>query len=706
MRGLHRLLAKRLKSTDVARVFAAPPVTRIAKKPNPLLQRTQPGINQIATLTQFSLWDLRRSLERKQMPYPYASLNRADANDWTPILVQFQKNLYAAHRDFWNGDKDQQLSEVVVTDYLWPRMSKILAIMYLIYFDMCPPKVAELLDANTKAKIVTAVLSKLFHQAYLEGTLAKPTNAETVWDVAAPHEWFPQARKMKRKIVMHVGPTNSGKTYNSLQALKALRSGYYAGPLRLLAREVYERFQKEGVSCNLITGEEVIPSIDRYGNVAGISSGTIEMLPLHKKMDICVIDEIQMIVDERRGFAWTDAFLGVQAKEVHLCGEPSAVKLIRNLVKATGDELEVRNYERLGELRVQGRSVGLLDALQRGDCVVAFSKRLILNLKLEIERQTKLRVGVIYGALPPEIRSLEAQKFNNGEYDVLVASDAVGMGLNLKIRRIVFYATKKFNGSDNENLSVSTVKQIAGRAGRYVSGERLVGHVTAMTGRDLRFVEQQLKQPTQDIAKACIRPPNEFWVHHLLSFSRGTSLKDAMIKFERHHARNDNPHYFLSLLDKQVEVLELITERSLHDKLTIEDQLTMCQSPLNLSRCDPLVKETVVKFFESISRRETRNVFDYGFLHGGILQREPSLDNSLEQVMEMLKMLETDHKLVMVFMWLSQRYPTLFSDKEGAFELKTLIEKRISEELVVMRKLAGQGKRKKRAGHGRPTRRA
>src|SRR5699024_8616219 len=140
-----------------------------------------------------------------------------------------------------------------------------------------------------------------------------------------PAEWFPQARKMRRKFIMHVGPTNSGKTYHSLQRLARAQLGYYAGPLRLLAREIYERFNQEGVVCNLITGEEVIPMMDTYGNALEISLGTIEMIPLYKKMDMCVIDEIQMLGDPNRGAAWTAAVLGVQAKEIHLCGEESAV---------------------------------------------------------------------------------------------------------------------------------------------------------------------------------------------------------------------------------------------------------------------------------------------------------------------------------------------------------------------------------------------
>lgn len=218
-------------------------------------------------------------------------------------------------------------------------------------------------------------------------------------------------------------------------------------------------------------------------------------------MDLCVIDEIQMIGDAQRGSVWTNAVLGVLAHEIHLCGEESAVPLIEKLVKITGDELVVKKFDRLGKLTMEKKPTSL-KTLKKGDCLVVFSKRKILEYKCSIEQETKLKVGMIYGALPPEIRAQEAARFNSGEYDVLVASDAIGMGLNLKINRIVFSGINKFNGSEVENLTTSQVKQIAGRAGRFSAehGSK-EGLVTALQRSSLLYIKECLETPIVELEK-------------------------------------------------------------------------------------------------------------------------------------------------------------------------------------------------------------
>ena len=151
-------------------------------------------------------------------------------------------------------------------------------------------------------------------------------------------------------------------------------------------------------------------------------------------MDVAVIDEIQMINHEERGWAWTQAFLGLQAKEVHLCGEARTVPLIRELCALTGDEVHVHEYERLSPLKVADRSLkGELDQLEKGDCVVCFSVMNIHAMRKAIEKRTGKKCAIVYGSLPPETRAQQARLFNDpdNDYDFLVASDAIGMGLNL-----------------------------------------------------------------------------------------------------------------------------------------------------------------------------------------------------------------------------------------------------------------------------------
>ena len=265
-------------------------------------------------------------------------------------------------------------------------------------------------------------------------------------------DYFQNARAMRRQFHLHIGPTNSGKTYNALKALAKAKIGAYAGPLRLLAHEVWERLNLGTVGgldgkskdCNLLTGEEnrvVSPT-------AGLLSCTVEMLPLNgmgseDPYDVVVIDEIQMLADTSRGGAWSNAVLGVRAKEVHLCGDETMLPLLSTLIPSLGDTLELHRYERLTPLAVADKSLeGDLSKVEKGDCVVTFSRTNIFAVKKAIESTAGKKCAVVYGALPPETRADQARNFNddNAHEEVLVASDAVGMGLNLSVSILFTYS--------------------------------------------------------------------------------------------------------------------------------------------------------------------------------------------------------------------------------------------------------------------------
>ena len=283
-------------------------------------------------------------------------------------------------------------------------------------------------EAQLKFAFYNAIASTRFNRLDLQ-------NQQDVADFRYPLEWYPKTRSYQRKIIMHVGPTNSGKTYHALKRLEEARIGTYAGPLRLLAHEVYTRLNAKGLPCMLVTGEErrqpdnnITPTHDNYKVAC-----TVEMFP-SVSMEVAVIDEIQMIGSRDRGWAWTEAVIGARASELHLCGEERAVPLIKELAALMGDPVEVIHYKRLSPLAVAPASLdGTLSNLQKGDCVVSFSVMGIHALRKQIEQKTGRKVAVVYGSLPPETRAAQARLFNDpsNDYDFLVASDAIGMGLNL-----------------------------------------------------------------------------------------------------------------------------------------------------------------------------------------------------------------------------------------------------------------------------------
>lgn len=277
---------------------------------------------------------------------------------------------------------------------------------------------------------------------------------------ANPQDAYPEARRLARRFILHIGPTNSGKTYDALQRLKRASSGCYLGPLRLLALEVYDRFTDEGIPCNMVTGEESIWNPD-----AKLTASTIEIMDTKRHFEIAVIDEAQMIADPFRGHNWTRALLGLCADEIHVCMAPEAEEIVKAVIDECEDEYEVVYHQRKTPLVFEKGSIAI-DEVQRGDALVVFSRRSVLSLSAALARH-HIRASVIYGDLPPASRREQVHKFATGETEVVVSTDAIGMGLNLAIRRIIFVETMKFDGTNVRLLLPTEVKQIAGRAGRF-----------------------------------------------------------------------------------------------------------------------------------------------------------------------------------------------------------------------------------------------
>eukprot|EP01138_Halocafeteria_seosinensis_P001201 gb/GECG01001230.1/.p1 GENE.gb/GECG01001230.1/~~gb/GECG01001230.1/.p1 ORF type:complete len:751 (+),score=81.98 gb/GECG01001230.1/:1-2253(+) len=378
-----------------------------------------------------------------------------------------------------------------------------------------------LLPKGTRFHATTAATKKRTTASSSARWLEVDENADlsTLMDLADlrhPEKWYLGARRIPRKIVLHVGPTNSGKTHHALKRLRQASSGFYCGPLRLLAWEVYERLNQEGTTCNLVTGQE-----RKLHENAEHTAATIEMIDVNERVECAVLDEVQMLGDLSRGWAWTRVLLGMQADEVHCCGDSSAVPLIKRIAQSTGEEVEVFDYQRLSPLQVSKSPIRSYGDVQPGDCVVVFGRKTLFDVKREIEKSTGLRCGVIYGALPPAVRKEQAKRFNEGNSkesttdsattggsQVLVATDAVGMGLNLQINRIIFSTLFKFDGIQRRKLTITESKQIGGRAGRFGSTYD-TGTVMALNRKDLKHLESSMGQETPSVQAAGVFPTSK-----------------------------------------------------------------------------------------------------------------------------------------------------------------------------------------------------
>ncbi|KAL6498957.1 RNA helicase [Orobanche gracilis] len=417
--------------------------------------------------------------------------------------------------------------------------------------------------------------------------LSSSTGAKKIdfTDLRSPHTWYPNARQKRRNIILHVGPTNSGKTYHALERLKSSSSGIYCGPLRLLAWEVAQRLNKANVPCDLITGQER-EEVDGAKHKAV----TVEMADVTSDYTCAVVDEIQMVCCRTRGFSFTRALLGISADELHLCGDPAAVPLIQELLKVTGDNVEVQYYDRLSPLVPSKVPLGSFSNIRTGDCIVTFSRYKIYNIKKRIENGRKHLCSVVYGSLPPETRTRQATMFNDesSDFDVLVASDAIGMGLNLNISRIIFSTLKKFDGVERRDLTVSEIKQIAGRAGRYRS-KFPVGEVTCLAAKDMPLLLSSLSSPPI-IEKAGLFPSFDL----LLMYSRlhpTYGLHQILEQFVENAKLSEK--YFIADCEHLLKVAAVIDELP----LGLSDKYLFTVSPVDMD--DDISSQGLTQFAKS-----------------------------------------------------------------------------------------------------------
>lgn len=311
-----------------------------------------------------------------------------------------------------------------------------------------------------------------------------------------PKDEYKLARNIRRKVCIHLGETNTGKTYTAMERLKEAKHGVYLSPLRILALENYEKLNNSKILCNLLTGEE---EIIKEG--ATHTSCTIEKVDLKKEYDIAIIDEIQMIDDSKRGAAWTRALLGLRCNEIHICGALNAREVIEKILEDCNDEYEFKEYKRSIPLEVQDRNFSYKD-IEEGDAIVVFSKKKVLQIAQQYSEEG-IKASIIYGDLPPEVRRKQYDMFISKENKVLITTDAIGMGVNLPIKRIIFLDIQKFDGEEIRNLTSQEVKQVAGRAGR--KGIYETGYVATVRDNQ-KFIKEKLDEKDRTIRKAVLGP--------------------------------------------------------------------------------------------------------------------------------------------------------------------------------------------------------
>lgn len=262
------------------------------------------------------------------------------------------------------------------------------------------------------------------------------------------------------KYILHIGPTNSGKTYSAVQSLKKSSKGIYLAPLRLLAWEIYDRLNNEGHLCSLYTGEEKISTPQ-----ANLVSCTIEMCNYQTHYDVAIIDECFMISDTQRGKFWLNAIMNINANEIHIISNLESLNVLKKLLTLTGNIVEINQYERKVPLEVCDKEINLKKLLPK-TILVVFSRISVLYNKYLLQ-QFGTKCSILYGNLPPEVKKDQIKKFTEGKTDVLITTDVIGMGINLPCNQIIFLEDSKFDGEDVRPLNEKEIKQISGRAGRY-----------------------------------------------------------------------------------------------------------------------------------------------------------------------------------------------------------------------------------------------
>ena len=311
----------------------------------------------------------------------------------------------------------------------------------------------------------------------------------------------------KNKITAVLGPTNTGKTHLAIETMLSFESGMIGFPLRLLAREVYDKVIKK-ISLDkvaLITGEEkIIPSNAKYFLC------TVESMPIDKHLDFVGVDEIQMCSDHERGHIFTDRLLNMRGEKLTMLMGSSTIK---NIISKLDGDIEFINRERLSKLTYAGHKK--ISRIDRKTAIIAFSAEEVYAIA-ELIRRQKGGAAIVMGSLSPKTRNAQVELYQSGDVDFLVATDAIGMGINMDLDHVYFSNLKKFDGKKLRRLNLSEIGQIAGRAGRYLNDGSfgITGQCKEINAEEVDSLENHKFEEIQSL----------FWRNSNLNFTNSSAL--------------------------------------------------------------------------------------------------------------------------------------------------------------------------------------
>ena len=398
---------------------------------------------------------------------------------------------------------------------------------------------------------------------------------------------------IKNKITAVLGPTNTGKTHLAIETMLSFDSGMIGFPLRLLAREVYDKvIKKTGPDkVALVTGEEkIIPSNAKYFLC------TVESMPIDKYLDFVGVDEIQMCSDHERGHIFTDRLLNLRGNKLTMFMGSNTIK---NIISKLDDDIEFINRNRLSKLSYAGHKK--ISRIQRKTAIIAFSAEEVYAIA-ELIRRQKGGAAIVMGSLSPKTRNAQVQLYQSGDVDFLVATDAIGMGINMDLDHVYFSNLRKFDGKKIRKLNLSEIGQIAGRAGRYLNDGNfgITGECKGVSPEDINLLENHKFEEIQYL----------FWRNSSLNFNNSSVLIKSLDEkpnknwLRKIHECEDEKAFKYFLRDKNLENIKF-------DQKKLSLLWECCQIPDFVKKTYGNHYEVIGTVFEFLNSKKGKITNDY-----------------------------------------------------------------------------------------------